>query len=47
LVALLALIAAVVVGIGTSPVNVAAFALSLILLTYFGLLGILGRSTDR
>ena len=47
LVALLVLIATVVVGIGTSPVTVGAFALSLILLTYFGLLGFLGRSIDR
>jgi len=43
-VALLVLIATVVVGIGTSLVTVAAFSLSLILLTYFGLLGILARS---
>jgi hypothetical protein len=47
LVALVVLIATVVVGIGTSPVTVAAFALSLVLLTYFGLLGILGRSTRQ
>jgi hypothetical protein len=43
LVALVVLIATVVVGIGTGPVIVGAFALSLVLLTYFGLLSILGR----
>jgi curved DNA-binding protein CbpA len=43
-VALVVLLGTVAVGIGTSYVTVAAFALSLILLTYFGMLGFLARS---
>ncbi len=43
LVALLVLVATVVVGIGTSYVTISMFALSLILVVYFGLIGLFGR----
>jgi DnaJ domain len=43
LVALLVLVATLVVGIGTSYVTVAAFALSLVMVIYYGLMGLLGR----
>lgn len=43
LVALLALVATVAVGIGTGIVTVAAFALSLVLVIYYGLIALIGR----